>query len=341
MRCVGQLLTLDDDASLCSIIMQMADAIPFTANNRAILSAKVVRQLYKYLFLRVIKIYAYFIENPTGKINVDFSRSMKKMSASGLDVAAVLEDQLSSGISGAVSDFLDPNQLMSVQQARRNATVPPILQPLEAFQMVQDSKTQMRRLLIELLRVVMSFKTESNKTVAAVMQSTAISKRKETEQIRHKLRSMDVEKRNVVDILKKHRIGEWNVNQKQLTQYDKKTYDTGIGVVANANIDGGDGDDDDDADNDDDDDKDATETAVAAGIISRGIDASASASALVSASRNFDPDQYESAMSAAGVMQMQVGGETDGQNALPACDGDDYDNDQLMRNEFGITTTCH
>ena len=358
-RCVSQLLTLDDDASLCGIIMQMVDAIPFTANNRAILSAKVVRQLYKYLFLRVIKIYTYFIDNPTGKINVDFSRSMKKMSASVSSAAA-----LDPG-SGAVSDFLDPAQLMSVQEARRNATVPPVLQPLEAFQMVQDSKTQMRRLLVELLRVVMSFKAESNKTVAAVMQSTAISKRKETEQIRHKLRSMDVEKRNVVDILKKNRIGEWNVNQKQLTQYDKKTYDTGVGVVidvggpdgagggagaggAGAGGSGGSGLDidayNDNANDNDDDDLDATETAVAAGIISRSRRGDIDASASVSASRNFDPEQYESAMSAeaaAAAMQMQLGGEPDGQNALPACDGDDYDNDQLMRNEFGITTTCH
>ena len=165
---------------------------------------------------------------------------------------------------------------------------------------------------------------ESNKTVESVMQATAISKRTETEQIRHKLRSMDVDKRNVVDILKKNRIGEWNVNQKQLTRYDKKTYDTGLGVVAATDA----------ADAYDDEDEDATELAIAGGIISKNrladdIDASASAA--------FDPEQYEQAIAAS----TQSNPEIDGQNAFAACDGDDYDNDQVMRNEFGISTTCH
>ena len=339
-RCVSQIMPLDGDAadtSLCGIIMQLVNAVPFTANNRSVLSARITRQLYKYLFVRVIKIYAYFIDNPTGKINVSVdlsasaaakqrarSSNLGTAGTAGAAAVAAAADIMAAEakqVSDAISDFLDPTQLTSVQQAHRDTIVPA---SFDAFQMLQDSKTQMRRLLIGVLRIVRSFKMESNKTVESVMQATAISKRTETEQIRHKLRSMDVDKRNVVDILKKNRIGEWNVNQKQLTRYDKKTYDTGLGVVAATDA----------ADAYDDEDEDATELAIAGGIISKNrladdIDASASAA--------FDPEQYEQAIAAS----TQSNPEIDGQNAFAACDGDDYDNDQVMRNEFGISTTCH
>ena len=355
-RCVSQIMPLDGrdaETSLCGIIMQLVNAVPFTANNRSVLSARITRQLYKYLFVRVIKIYAYFIDNPTGRINVsvDLSASAakersRKMAASAsassfnpsaIAAAADSTDAGAKRVADAISDFLDPTQLTSVQQAHRDTIVPA---SFDAFQMLQDSKTQMRRLLIGLLRIVRSFKVESNKTVESVMQSTAISKRTETEQIRHKLRSMDVDKRNVVDILKKHRIGEWNVNQKQLTRYDKKTYDTGLGVVASTGGSGGGGggagggvDDD---DRDDDEDEDATEIAIAAGIIQSNRNSDEN-DVSASTARNFDPEQYDQAMAAAAQSDPNI----DGQNAFAACDGDDYDNDQVMRNEFGISTTCH
>lgn len=353
-RCVSQIMPLDGDAadtSLCGIIMQLVNAVPFTANNRSVLSARITRQLYKYLFVRVIKIYAYFIDNPTGKINVSVdlsasaaakqrarSSNLGTAGAAGAAAVAAAADIMAAEakqVSDAISDFLDPTQLTSVQQAHRDTIVPA---SFDAFQMLQDSKTQMRRLLIGVLRIVRSFKMESNKTVESVMHATAISKRTETEQIRHKLRSMDVDKRNVVDILKKNRIGEWNVNQKQLTRYDKKTYDTGLGVVAGTAGTAGTAVATDAADayayDDDDEDEDATELAIAGGIISTNrladdIDASASAA--------FDPEQYEQAIAAS----TQSNPEIDGQNAFAACDGDDYDNDQVMRNEFGISTTCH
>jgi len=360
-RCVSQIMPLDGDeadTSLCGIIMQLVNAVPFTANNRSVLSARITRQLYKYLFVRVIKIYAYFIDNPTGRINVSVDLSKKERTrkmgpaaasasasasastlSSNLGAIAAAGDIMDAGakqVADAISDFLDPTQLTSVQQAHRDAIIPASAS-FDAFQMLQDSKTQMRRLLIGLLRIVRSFKMESNKTVQLVMQSTAISKRTETEQIRHKLRSMDVDKRNVVDILKKNRIGEWNVNQKQLTRYDKNTYDKGLGVVASTGGGGGGGAAIFDAHHDDDDnDEDAIETAIAAGLIpSNRMSDDIYASATTS--RDFDPEQYEQAISAGTHSNPDI----DGQNAIAACDGDDYDNEQVMRNEFGISTTCY
>jgi len=312
----GQQYTVDnDDASLCGAIMRFMSAIPFVANGQSVMSGRIVKQLYKYFFLRVVKIYAYFITNPTGKINVNvaIATMMMPLTPSSLSSAA---------LSSAISAVLDPSRLTSPVQAAQDAlsTRSSLLQT--AMRSGTD-RTRMRELLLTVIQLLSRNKREINKTIEQVMHATNKLKRRETEQMRSKFKLMTADRRAVANELKNLRIGDWNVgSRKGFTQYDKATYD-----------------------------RESRENAMDADIepvggstansIEMAIDSGANALSLspgVGGGGNaewFGPDQLDQSTAEAGIV------ENDGYKMLRPSDGDEYDVDQSMRNESGISTTCY
>ena len=302
--------------SLCGAIMRFTTAIPFIANGQSVMSGRIVRQLYKYFFLRVVKIYAYFITTPTGKINVNVA--IGAMRAPGAPGAPGTKATLSSAAaSAAVEATLDPSRLTSPIQAAQDAlsTRSSILQ---SAMMAGTEKTRMRDLLLTIIQLLSRNKREINKTVDQVMQATNKMKRRETEQMRSKFKLMTADRRAVANELKNLRIGDWNVgSRKGFTQYDKATYD-----------------------------RESRERALEADVETETMNdievdsaSGANALALSPASSNpdvvFGPDQLDQATAEA------VRVEGDGYKMLRQSDGDEYERDQSMRNESGISTTCY
>ena len=306
-----------DDAgngdSLCSVIMRFLGAIPFIANGQSVMSGRIVRQLYKYFFLRVVKIYAYFITTPTGKINVNVA--IGAMRAAAPPTASSMPMGTGSGL--AASALLDPSRLTSPIQAEQDA-LSARSSILRNAARAGTEKTRMRELLITILRLLLQNKREINKTVDQIMQATNKMKRRETEQMRSKFKLMTADQRGVSNELKNLCLGDWNVgSRKGFTQYDKATYDRESRERAN---------------------EAETETETFNDVAA---DAAAGAAALALVSTAYDagfgPDQLDGALADAVIVE-EV---DDAYKMLRQSDGDEYDRDQSMRNESGISTTCY
>jgi hypothetical protein len=303
--------------SLCSVIMRFLGAIPFIANGQSVVSGRIVRQLYKYFFLRVVKIYAYFITTPTGKINVNVAIGAMRVAAPPT-TSSTLMGTGSVSVSGlGASALLDPSRLTSPIQAEQDAlsTRSSILRNAAR---TGTEKTRMRELLITILRLLLQNKREINKTVDQIMQATNRMKRRETEQMRSKFKLMTADQRGVSNELKNLRLGDWNVgSRKGFTQYDKATYDRESRERAN----------------------EAEAETETFNDVAADAAAGVSALALVSTvyDAGFGPEQLDGA-SADAVIVDEV---DDAYKLLRQSDGDEYDRDQAMRNESGITTTCY
>jgi len=299
--------------SLCGVIMRFMTAIPFVANGQSVISGRIVRQLYKYFFLRVIKIYAYFITNPNGKINVNVSIGGAVRATTGTGVK-------SAAASAAVSAMLlDSSRLTTPIQAAQDA-LSTRSSLIHTAIMAGSEQSRMRDLLLTIIQLLLRNKREVNKTVDHVMQLTNKMKRRETEQMRSKFKLMSADRRAIANELKNLRLGDWNVgSRKGFTQYDKATYD-----------------------------RESRERAIEADVETETMndmreDAAAGTSALALVHTNYDngfgPEQLDEANAEA--VDFGVGGTGDGYKMLGQLDGDDFDRDQAMRNESGISTTCH
>ena len=302
-----------DDNSLCGAIVRFMYAIPFVANGRSVLSGRIVRQLYKYFFLRVIKIYAYFITNPTGKINVGVAI---ETSMRGLGSIAATIPKPPTAITSAILATLDPSRLTSPVQAAQDA-LSTRSSMLQNAMRSGTEKTRMRDLLITVIQILLRNKREINKTVDQVMQTTNKLKRRETEQMRSKFKLMTADRRAVANELKNLRIGDWNVGtRKGFTQYDKATYDREsreLSIEPELEMEP----------------TNHIETAVDSGANALALSSSAAAN-----TDWFGPDQLDQSTAEAGFAE-------GGHSSLPPSDGDEYEREQSMRNESGISTTCY
>ena len=177
----------------------------------------------------------------------------------------------------------------------------------------------MRDLLITVIQILLRNKREINKTVDQVMQTTNKLKRRETEQMRSKFKLMTADRRAVANELKNLRIGDWNVGtRKGFTQYDKATYDResrelSIEIEPELEMEP----------------TNHIETAVDSGANALAMSSSAAAN-----TDWFGPDQLDQSIAEAGFAE-------GGHSSLPPSDGDEYERDQSMRNESGISTTCY
>jgi len=314
----------DGGDSLCEAIMRFTTAIPFIANGQSVMSGRIVRQLYKYFFLRVVKIYAYFITAPTGKINVNVAIGAMRApgtkaipSAFGGMMMGSASASAGAAAAAAVEATLDPSRLMSQIQAAQDA-LSTRSSILKSAMMAGTEKTRMRDLLLTVIQLLSRNKREINKTVDQVMQATNKMKRRETEQMRSKFKLMTADRRAVANELKNLRIGDWNVgSRKGFTQYDKATYD-----------------------------RESRERALEADAETETmndieVDASSGANALALSMGStpdvaFGPDQLDHA-----TAEAVRGVESGGYKMLRESDGDESARDQSMRNESGISTTCY
>lgn len=88
-----------------------------------------------------------------------------------------------------------------------------------------DLKTKVASLLHAYLQVEMNNKKETNYSYADVMKKVNMAKEREKKGFIDYLGNMSIENRKAEDLMKKYRLGKWNVGQQRgLVYYDKDTY---------------------------------------------------------------------------------------------------------------------
>jgi hypothetical protein len=293
MPCMTQFMTLDDDQSLCATIVRCVNAVPFIETPA--ISRRVIQQLYKYFFLRVVKLYAFFITNPNGKINVGIALSGPAMvGAPG------------SGFVGAVglgAVVRDASRLVAPAQAENETISNSSF--MSMLEQTSNAKRTMRELLTAVVGIILQNKADINKTVSDVMKRTNRLKLNEKDQMRKNLKQLSQEHRTVVNELKDLRIGVWNVGA-QIAKYDKVRQDQEMDAMAELEA------------------MNAVEGTAT------------TAAAEYNDAVDFGPDELDRAFAETSESRADV----DGYSAFPAGEGDDYELDQGMRNEVGITTSC-
>lgn len=292
--CMTQFMTLDDDQSLCATIVRCVNAVPFIETPA--ISRRVIQQLYKYFFLRVVKLYAFFITNPTGKINVGIALAGPRM----------VGDVGSSSVGGALglgAAVRDASRLVAPAQAENESISNSSF--MSMLEQTSNAKRAMRELLTAVVGILSQNKADINKTVSDVMKRTNRLKLNEKDQMRKNLKQLSQEHRTVVNELKDLRIGVWNVGA-QIAKYDKVRQDQEMDAMAELEA------------------MNAVEGTAT------------TAAAEYNDAVDFGPDELDSAFADASESRADV----DGYSAFPAGEGDDYELDQGMRNEVGITTSC-
>ena len=301
--CMTQFMTLDDDQSLCATIVRCVNAVPFIETPA--ISRRVIQQLYKYFFLRVVKLYAFFITNPTGKINVGIALSgplMVGAPGSGSVGGAVSAGTIGVGL-GIGAAVRDASRLVAPAQAENESITNSSF--MSMLEQTSNAKRAMRELLTAVVGILSQNKADINKTVSDVMKRTNRLKLNEKDQMRKNLKQLSQEHRTVVNELKDLRIGVWNVGA-QIAKYDKVRQDQEMDAMAELEA------------------MNAVEGTAT------------TAAAEYNDAVDFGPDELDRAVANTSESRADV----DGYSAFPAGEGDDYELDQGMRNEVGITTSC-